>query len=234
MLKSSSGSAGVVVMVLLMGVLLALASLVSVIGLNPGGQAAVDSLLGTGNIGGIQAQLDQILARSPMSAVVPAISPLLMAIVAVVFASRGAAPQSAQAAPGEEAEAGPGPEVGALRLLALLQQEARFVDFISEDIDEYDDAQIGAAAREIHADCRKSIRSRLKLTRIYENEEGSELTVEDDFDPAEVRLTGNITGDPPFRGTLEHGGWRASDVTLPESPGNVDPSILAPAEVEIA
>jgi len=48
-----------------------------------------------------------------------------------------------------------------------------------------------------------------------------------------VRLTGNVHGQPPFRGVLQHGGWRAEHVTLPKTAG-VDAAILAPAEVEIA
>ncbi len=122
----------------------------------------------------------------------------------------------------------------ALRLLALLQEEARFVDFIGEDLDAYGDAQVGAAAREIHAGCRKALHGRIDLQRIFDDEEGHQVTVEAGFDPASVRLTGNIAGDPPFRGTLQHPGWRAASVRLPESAPGVDPTILAPAEVELA
>src|SRR5438132_13537885 len=41
----------------------------------------------------------------------------------------------------------------ALSLLAVLQREARFVDFIKEPISSYTDAQIGAAVRGDHKDC---------------------------------------------------------------------------------
>src|SRR5207302_2940697 len=41
----------------------------------------------------------------------------------------------------------------ALTLLAVLQREARFVDFIKEPIAAYTDAQIGAAVRSVHKDC---------------------------------------------------------------------------------
>ena len=43
----------------------------------------------------------------------------------------------------------------AITLLATLQREARFVDFIKEPLDGYSDAQIGAAARDVHRDCGK-------------------------------------------------------------------------------
>src|SRR5689334_12156097 len=51
----------------------------------------------------------------------------------------------------------PAPPVpdGAVELLALLQREGRFVDFLEEAIDGYADAQIGAAARDIHRGCRR-------------------------------------------------------------------------------
>src|SRR5688500_6320874 len=41
----------------------------------------------------------------------------------------------------------------AVSLLAVLQREARFVDFIKEPIGAYSDAQIGAAARDVHQGC---------------------------------------------------------------------------------
>ena len=121
----------------------------------------------------------------------------------------------------------------ALRLLGLLQQEARLVDFISEDIDAYSDEQVGAAVRAIHAGCRKVLHEHIQLQRIFAAEDGSEVVVEQGFDPAAVRLTGNVTGTPPFRGTLQHSGWRATKVALPETSATIDPAILAPAEVEI-
>lgn len=124
----------------------------------------------------------------------------------------------------------PGP---ALRLLGLLQQEGRFIDFVNEDIDGYSDAQVGAAVRSIHAGCRKALSERVELQRIFSAEDGSEVVIEPGFDPSAVRLTGNVAGVPPFHGTLQHGGWRATKVSLPQSPAEGDPTIIAPAEVEI-
>ena len=119
----------------------------------------------------------------------------------------------------------------ALRLLGLLQQEARLVDFIEEDIDAYSDDQVGAAVRSIHSGCRKVLNEHVQLERIFAAEDGSEMVIEKNFDPAAVRLTGNVTGAPPFRGILQHAGWRATKVALP--PITVDPAIIAPAEVEL-
>lgn len=87
--------------------------------------------------------------------------------------------------------------------------------------------------RAIHAGCRKVLNEHVQLQRILAGEDGSEVVVEAGFDPAAVRLTGNVTGAPPFRGTLQHSGWRASKVTLPDAAAGIDPAIIAPAEVEI-
>jgi len=126
------------------------------------------------------------------------------------------------------------PFASALRLLALLQQEGRLIDFIEEDIDAYGDAQVGAAARTIHSGCRKALHERMRIERIYNDEDGATVEVPQGFDPAELRLTGNVHGEPPFEGTLQHGGWRAREVKLPSPSKGMDPTILAPAEVEIA
>ena len=53
------------------------------------------------------------------------------------------------------------------------------------------------------------------------------------FDPTEVRLIGKTSGEPPFRGTLVHHGWRAVDVKLPTLSDGVDRRVLAPAEVRL-
>jgi hypothetical protein len=126
----------------------------------------------------------------------------------------------------------PPPGAGGLHLLALLQQEGRFVDFIEENIDGYSDADIGAGVRAIHSGCRNALHERMTISRIYAEDDGATVEVDRDYDPALVRLTGNVHGAPPFRGRLEHGGWRASDVRLPERVG--DPTILTPAEIEIS
>ena len=124
-------------------------------------------------------------------------------------------------------------ERGAIRLLAVLQREGRFVDFLQEDISSYDDAQVGAAARGVHAGCRKALEEFVSLGSVHNADEGSSVTVEAGFDASTIRLVGNIQGDPPFRGTLTHHGWKATQVTLPELPDNMDAMVVAPAEVEV-
>ena len=122
-----------------------------------------------------------------------------------------------------------------LRVLAVLQRDGRLVDFLQEDIDAYDDAQIGAAVRDIHRGCRKALREYLTVEPVLGAAEGDSVTIAPDFDPAAIRLTGNVAGSPPFRGVLKHHGWRVKSAQLPALPGaRDDASVLAPAEVEIA
>jgi hypothetical protein len=73
----------------------------------------------------------------------------------------------------------------------------------------------------------------MQIRRIYAQEDGAPVEIAAGFEASQVRLTGNVHGAPPYRGVLQHGGWRASDVALPQGSG-VDPTVLAPAEVEIA
>ena len=54
----------------------------------------------------------------------------------------------------------------ALQLLGLLQKEARFIDFIEEDITAYSDADIGIAARVVHEGCRKTIKEHFALAPV--------------------------------------------------------------------
>jgi hypothetical protein len=123
----------------------------------------------------------------------------------------------------------------AVQMLALLQREGRLIDFFSEDLTPYPDAQVGAAVRELHAGCRKALEQYVTLEPIIEGEEDGPVTVEAGFDPASVKLVGNVTGQPPLRGLLRHRGWRATEVELPPlAPQESARAIVAPAEVEIS
>lgn len=121
----------------------------------------------------------------------------------------------------------------ALQLLAILQREGRLVDFLQEDISNYDDGDIGAAARQVHEGCRKALERYLPLEPLRTEAESAPVVVEAGFDPAAVRLTGEVTGEPPFAGSLRHHGWRATEVKLPALAIELDPRIIAPAEVEL-
>ena len=121
-----------------------------------------------------------------------------------------------------------------LRILTVLQRDGRLVDFLQEDIDGYSDAQIGAAVRDIHRGCRKSLHDYLTIEPIINADEEAQVQVPSDFDPAAVRLIGNVDGKPPFTGVLKHHGWRVREVHLPLLPvARDDSSVLSPAEVEL-
>ena len=141
-----------------------------------------------------------------------------------------AAPQAREAAtpaprPAETADR-------AIGLLALLQRDGRLLDFLMEDIGGYADAQVGAAARDVHAGCRTVLTRYLSITPVMEEEEGEAVTVERGADPARIKIVGNVAGQPPYRGLLRHRGWEATRVELPPVP-SAGRSILAPAEVEV-
>jgi len=144
----------------------------------------------------------------------------------------GAPPPLVDAATAAAPPPPPRPADGALRLLGLLQEEGRLVDFLEEDLAPYPDDQIGGAVRAIHEGCRKALHAQFALERVLSGAEGEDVTVDAGFDAAAVRLTGNVAGAPPFRGVLRHGGWRVTSATLPDRQG-IDPRVIAPAEVEI-
>ncbi|NRB39141.1 MAG: DUF2760 domain-containing protein [Pseudomonadales bacterium] len=125
-----------------------------------------------------------------------------------------------------------GPEA-ALQLLTLLQQDARFIDFIQEDLTSYSDADVGAAARVVHEGSKKTLNSYFELAAIRPEDEESRITLEEGFNAAEVRLTGNVVGTAPFTGTLIHKGWRITQTKLPKLAPGHDASIIAAAEVEL-
>ncbi|MGD8294672.1 MAG: DUF2760 domain-containing protein [Desulfobacterales bacterium] len=120
-----------------------------------------------------------------------------------------------------------------LHLFALMQREGRLMDFLDEDLDGYEDAQIGAAVRSIHAGCRQLVHKYLKPEPVMDQHEGAVVEVPVDFDPGVVKLTGNVVGEPPFSGILRHKGWQVGKMNLPTLSGRQNAEIIAPAEVEI-
>lgn len=120
-----------------------------------------------------------------------------------------------------------------IHLLGMFQREGRFLDFLSENLDVYEDAQIGAAVRGIHENCNKVTRKYLSLQPVLDQEEGQTLILQKGFDATSVKLVGNIAGEPPFTGVIRHKGWKTAKLELPTLSANQDASLVAPAEVEI-
>jgi len=125
------------------------------------------------------------------------------------------------------------PPNSALQLLGLLQQHGRFIDFVEETVDSFNDAQVGAAARVVHAGCRTALHDHFTIEPIRTEQEGARVTVDTGFDPATIRLTGNVVGEAPFTGNLLHKGWRATLVKLPKLAEGHDVRTLASAEIEL-
>lgn len=126
-----------------------------------------------------------------------------------------------------------GPEA-ALQLLGLLQREGRFVDFIEEDLSGATDEDIGAAARVVHEGCKKALDEHFTIEPVHPSEEGARVKIEAGFDAREIRLTGNVVGDPPHSGELTHRGWKCIEVRLPKMSEGHAPNVIAPAEVELS
>lgn len=131
------------------------------------------------------------------------------------------------------AEPPPGRFEDALQLLALLQREGRLIDFLEQDIAAFSDADVGAAARAVHDGCRRALHAQATLSSLRTEEEGTRVTIAGDASPDEVKLTGNVKGEPPYTGVLRHRGWRATAFALPVAVRGYDASVLAPAEVEV-
>jgi hypothetical protein len=135
-----------------------------------------------------------------------------------------------------EKPAEPPPEIthaAGLAVLALLQREGRLIDFLQEDVSAFSDADIGAAARVVHTGSRKVLDQYLTLEPVLTDAEGATVTVPSGFNAERIRLTGNLAGQPPYRGALKHHGWVATSIRLPSISAALDPRIIAPAEVEL-
>jgi hypothetical protein len=122
----------------------------------------------------------------------------------------------------------------AVQMLAVLQRDGRLIDFLAEDITAYPDAQLGAAVRTIHETCRKALDHYVKLEPILNSDEDQPVTVQAGFDPATIKLIGNVAGAPPIRGVLRHKGWHVKEVNLPPLPQGTGRTVVAPAEVELS
>ncbi|HZK81059.1 MAG TPA: DUF2760 domain-containing protein [Humisphaera sp.] len=121
-----------------------------------------------------------------------------------------------------------------ITLLSVLQRESRLIDFLKENMTPYSDAQVGAAARDVHRDAAAALERMFELRPVMTQSEGSRVQIAAGTDAALVRLTGNVTGTPPFSGTLRHAGWQAGKTALPAWNGSASAAnIVAPAEVEL-
>ena len=121
----------------------------------------------------------------------------------------------------------------ALQLLAALQREGRLVDFLEQDVATFSDADVGAAARVVHEGCRKALRQHAKIQPVRSEDEGATVTIAEGYDARQVKLTGDVQGKPPYKGKLQHRGWKVIDMSVPVTTADHDATVIAPAEVEL-
>jgi hypothetical protein len=147
-----------------------------------------------------------------------------------------AAENRAKAAKGQGADQEDQAETGVLNFLSLLQRKGRLVDFLMDDITQYPDAQVGAAARVVHQGCSEVIKEFFDIGPVRQDGEGSAVTLDKNYPSNQYRLVGRVIGQPPFRGTLLHRGWMANKIKLPKAtePTSSRREIIAPAEVELS
>jgi hypothetical protein len=121
-----------------------------------------------------------------------------------------------------------------LMLLAAFQREGRLVDFLQQETAGFSDEEIGAAARVVHGGCHKALQQFFEIAPAVKGDEGAPMSVPAGFDSERIRLTGNVSGQPPFKGVLKHHGWLATQVRMPSISQTLDPRVIAPAEVELS
>lgn len=119
----------------------------------------------------------------------------------------------------------------ALTLLSTLQREARLLDLVQESLDSFEDAQIGAAAREVLNDTRKTLDRMFSIQPLCEKEEGESISVESGASPNRIRLVGKSEGQS---GVIAHRGWQAARCEVPKWTGKSEEALLlAPTEIEV-
>ena len=159
-----------------------------------------------------------------------------LVVLATILAGRGSKRATAEAVrpvrvPMRASDA----DAEIVSLLATLQARGRLVDFLMDDINAHDDAQVGAAARVVHAGCKAVLEEHFRIRPVREESEGSKVQVAAGYPVDEYRLLGKISGPAPFSGVLVHHGWKTDTVKLPRilrsSTGRLP--AIAPAEVEL-
>lgn len=160
-------------------------------------------------------------------------------------ASAGAipvAPKSAAATPAAQATALQPPAAAAVKttgrsdaltLLGTLQREARFLDLVGEPLEGFEDAQVGAAARQVLSDVRKSLDRMFAVAPIAGEDEGSSVSIPKPASPVRYHVIGR-NADQATRGTLVHRGWKAGRCQTPSWNGASDDAfVLSPVEIEV-
>jgi hypothetical protein len=114
-------------------------------------------------------------------------------------------------------------------LLALLQREGRLIDFLEQPVEGFSDTDVGAAARVVHAGCKKALAGRVAFEPVLAEEEGARVTLTGAEADVVVAAAG---GAKVGTFTVVHRGWRIVHDELPGLAEGHDGTLLQPAEVE--
>ena len=82
----------------------------------------------------------------------------------------------------------------AITLLATLQREARLIDLVQEPLEQYPDAQVGAAARDVLRDTRKVLERVCGIKPLLPETEGNKVDLPTDASPMRWKITGSASG----------------------------------------
>jgi hypothetical protein len=177
------------------------------------------------------------IIRPYLSEAILALAVLVSCLVLLQFREktplRKPAPEPAGPAPARPHASRADAEV--IHFLAMLQEKGRLVDFVMDDINAYSDAQVGAAARVVHAGCKGVLQEHFRISPLRIEPEGSTVQVPTGYSADEYRLVGRIAGSAPFAGVLVHRGWKTDIVKLPHLLSESEDRLpaIAPAEVEV-
>lgn len=182
--------------------------------------------------GEVAQQVHRILSGERLGSSEPTVP---SSVTPPVSATRTATATGGGPAAVERPRTGAGPSRNdAISLLAALQREARLIDLVQETLDAYQDAQIGAAARDVLRDTRAVLQRMFDLQPVVDRPEGATVELGADVDHGQYRLTGSVSSQPPYRGRLVHHGWRAKRCDLPAWTGSASAAeVIAPAELEM-
>ena len=123
---------------------------------------------------------------------------------------------------------------GAVQILALLQRDARLLDFLMEDLAGYPDAQVGAAVRDVQAGARRALLQYLEVEPVLDGAEDQPVTLPA-VDADQVKIVGRARRRRPrsaARCGTAAGAARAC--SCPRSRQRSARQVIAPAEVEVA
>src|SRR3954447_13941301 len=122
----------------------------------------------------------------------------VLVLISLLLPARQKSPpsklQAEPARPGPPAPAAPRADAEIVSFLAMLQEKGRLVDFLMDDINAYNDAQVGAAARVVHTGCKGVLQEHFRISPIRTEQEGSTVQVPAGYAADEYRLIGKVAG----------------------------------------